>query len=87
MEGNIQRIYELFLTQQGSQPLHKHSSLAKSKWEELVFIISTWKRQLEDLKVLSFLANEPKNQILSAHELPPLNITFRRLSRIWIDEV
>lgn len=75
-EGNIQRIYELckdlFLTKQGTKPLHEHYSYVKSKWEELNLYqpypqdLTTWKKQREELKVISFLAaldhstNQPK---------------------------
>lgn len=95
-EGNIQHIYEvcedIFLTKQGSRPLHEHYSFVKAKWEELNLRqpypgdLSTWKRQREELKVISFLAAlgphyaSAKNQLLTDDEVPTLNATFSRLS-------
>lgn len=53
--------------------------------------LTTWKRQRVKLKVISFLAapgpqyESAKNQILTRAELPSLNATFSRLSRISIE--
>lgn len=90
-EGNIQRIYELregiFLTKQGSRPLHKLYSSVKSKWEELNLYqpypgdLDTWKKQREELKVISFLValgphyESSKDQFLTGIDLPSLNAT------------
>lgn len=73
------------------------SIIALAKWEELNLYqpypgdLSTWKRQREELKVISFLAAQgpqyesAKNQLLRGVELPTLNATFSRLSRIPVE--
>lgn len=97
LEGNIQRTYELcdniFHPKQGTRPLHEHYSFVKAKWEELSLYQPypgdhpTWKRQREELMIISFLAahESAKNQILTGAELSSLNATFSRLSRISIE--
>lgn len=51
-----------FSHQTGSRPFHEHYSLVKSKWKKLNLYqlypadLTTWKRQREELKVISFLA-------------------------------
>lgn len=53
--------------------------------------LATWKRQREELKVISFLATRnpqyesAKNQLLTGYDLPSLNSTFSRLSRMSME--
>lgn len=51
--------------------------------------METWKRQKEELKVVSFLAalgpQYASPKILTSTELPNLNCTFSRLSRIQVE--
>lgn len=77
---------------QGGRSLKDYYSCVKFKWEELTLYQSypkqTWKRQQEQLKVVSFLSGlddsyvSTKNQLLSGTDLPSLNVSFSRLS--WI---
>lgn len=101
LDGNIQRIYELcediFLSKQGSKTLPELYSFVRSRWEELNLYqpyptdLATWKRQREDLQVVSFLAAldskyaAAKTQLLTAADLPTLSVVFSRLSRIPIE--
>lgn len=54
--------------------------------------LETWKKQQEQLKVVSFLSGldvhyvSARNQLLSGSDLPTLNVSFSRLSRIPIAE-
>lgn len=60
LDGNIQRIMSCFLPSKTLGLFASTTALSSLSGRSWVFIISARKRQLEDLKVIFFLANEPR---------------------------